>query len=105
MFKLCPIEDHEKVSALASRTLWFRFVWNDHNFGSIFSMIKDEVKELGITSRNDADALMESTTGGCQTVEIVDVGTLEYPEHLDGNPKETQAVNDYLYHLTQKRAA
>lgn len=55
-----PISDKALI-ALARRTLWLAYVWNDHNFDAAHLYAKREAQQHGINSFDQAQAWLDAT--------------------------------------------
>lgn len=51
--------DDERLLLLARRTLHTAFAWNDHNFEPAHKMAKQEAKDCGIDSTEEAEEFLQ----------------------------------------------
>lgn len=53
-------EENEKLQALARRTLWIAYCWNDHNFEAAHLQARKEAEAAGIHTFEEANAFLAS---------------------------------------------
>ena len=55
-----PAEEYEKLVALARRTLWIAYCWNDHNFAAPETYATSDAKTNGFKDLEDANKWLSS---------------------------------------------
>lgn len=53
-------KNQESIQALARRTLWIAYCWNDHNFGPAHLEARREAERAGIGSFEEANKFIEA---------------------------------------------
>ena len=62
---LALIAQVEVLKPLARRCLWGAINWNDHNFEPLHKYCRDSAKEAGVSTIDQANALLEATPTQC----------------------------------------
>jgi len=58
--RVAELEKHQQaIQALARRTLWIAYCWNDHNFGPAHVEARKEAERFGIDGFHAANAFIE----------------------------------------------